>query len=189
MGVKPKGGVNRNGASGAQNKPKFPSVLSYLRKDGHVGPASEAPHAAEPFDVTREPLRFPAHRSTRLQVMSRGEAGAMLSLGYAAMRGYGESHAYVGEVRSGDMPLTVTHPLTGRPARIGWIPVTEAPVVFPGKTSLVDDTNDLTFGYGLTIGGDERKAISMAIIDENIEQHRQSGDSLTQDEEFVPRTL
>lgn len=171
-------------AGAALERPEFPIILDYLRNDGHVAPPPERPIEEDPFDVTREPLRFPASRSARLQVMARGEAGALLSLGYAAMRGYGESHAYVAELRGGDAPLRIRHPITGHPATIGRIPVTEAHVVFPGKASLHDQRPDLTFGYGLSLGGDERKAIAMAIVDENLSERQDAG-TLTQDDEFV----
>ncbi len=168
----------------APDRPEFPVIIDYLRLDGYVAPAPDSPTEEEPCDVTREPLRFPASRSARLQVMARGEAGALLSLGYAAMRGYGESHAYVAELRGGEAPLRILHPITGRPATIGHIPVTEAHVVFPGKASLNEQRPDLTFGYGLALGGDERKAIAMAIVDENLSERQDAG-TLTQDDEFV----
>lgn len=173
-----------DGAGAAPERPEFPVILDYLRQDGYVAPPPECPIEEDPFDVTREPLRFPASRSARLQVMARGEAGALLSLGYAAMRGYGESHAYVAELRGGDAPLRIRHPITGRPVTIGHLPVTAAHVVFPGKASLQDQRHDLTFGYGLALGGDERKAIAMAIVDENLSERQDAG-TLTHDDEFV----
>ncbi len=175
-------------AQATKAPPEFPVVLDYLRKDGYVEEAPAGSGEDEPFDVTTEPLRFPAKRSARLQIMARGEAGALLSLGYAAMRGYGESHAYVSEVRVGSVDVKIRHPITGNPAAIGRIPVTEAHAVFPGKASLNDRRADLTFGYGLTLGGDERKAISMAIVDENLSQRHHAG-GLTQDDEFVLQNI
>ena len=42
-----------------------------------------------------------------------------------AMRGYGAAHAYVSEIRQGDVPVYISHPVTGRRVRLGWVPVTE----------------------------------------------------------------
>ncbi len=167
----------------------FPCIIDFLRQDGYLAPAPATPKKQDPFDVTREPLRFPAKRSARLQVLARGESGAMLSLGYAAMRGYGESHAYVSEIRGGEAPVKIKHPITGGEVQIGWVPATEAHVVFPGKASVTGSTHDLSFGYGLTVGRDERKAISMGIIDENLNHPDPNVPSLTQNEEYVLNNL
>src|SRR5690606_19660937 len=66
--------------------PTFEKVTDLLRSQGLLPrvPARET----EPFDVTREKLAFPAPRSARLQILARGETGAMTALAYSSMRGY-----------------------------------------------------------------------------------------------------
>jgi alpha-D-ribose 1-methylphosphonate 5-triphosphate synthase subunit PhnI len=164
----------------------IPLVIDHLRKDGLLAPAPAAPLEREPFDVTRTPLLFPAPRSARLQVLARGESGGMLSLAYGALRGYGASHAYVAEVRSGDMPVEISHPLTGRRARIGWLPVTECHSVNPGHGDLGGESLfDMSFGYGITIGHEERRAISMAVIEESLTGKNGLGDQAVENDEYV----
>jgi alpha-D-ribose 1-methylphosphonate 5-triphosphate synthase subunit PhnI len=166
--------------------PQFPTVIEFLRSEGLIARAPSELFDETPVDITREPLRIPAPRSARLQVLARGEAGAMLSLAYGALRGYGIAHPYVGELRFGHVPVSISHPITGKRARIGWMPVTEAHMVFHGSGSLKSDAPDMGLGFGLSIGRDERKAISMGIIDENLSSpDEKSGASPIQDQEYV----
>lgn len=174
-----------NGQHASEQPRRFPVLIDFFRDEGLLPPAPARPPEETPFDVTREPLRFPASRSARFQVLARGEAGAMVSLAYAAMRGFGAAHAYVGEIRGGDLPVNIAHPITGRRVRIGWIPVTEAHTVYPGKADLQNDLADFTFGYGITIGADERKVIAMGIIDENLTSHPGASNAPIQNEEYV----
>src|SRR5262249_43786994 len=82
-------------------------------------------------DVTREAIKFPAPRSARLQMLARAETGALMCLGYSSMRGYGEKHGTVGELRVGDVPVRVVDP-RGRRRYIGRIKVSEAEMI--GRT-------------------------------------------------------
>ncbi|TVR72803.1 MAG: carbon-phosphorus lyase complex subunit PhnI [Sphaerobacteraceae bacterium] len=166
--------------------PAFPTVIDFLRREGLMAePPPESPEE-NPADITREPLRIPAPRSARLQILARGESGAVLSLAYGALRGYGLAHPYVGEIRSGPVPVSISHPVTGRRARIGWLPVTEAHMVFPGSGSLSSDAADMSVGFGISTGRDERKAISMGIIDENLTRAEgKTPGSPIEDQEYV----
>lgn len=163
---------------------EFPLVIDVLREQELMSPAPERRVDDEPFDVTREPLRFPAGRSARLQVLARAETGALLSLAYAGMRGYGGAHGYIGELRQGDLPVKISHPVTGRAVRIGWVPVTECYQIVGGQASRHQDRPDYTMGYGVVVGRNERKAISMSIIDGSLKKENKSG-NVIEDEEYV----
>lgn len=170
----------------AQAAPEFPALIDFLRNEGLMAEPPTDPPESEPADITREPLRIPAPRSARLQVLARGESGAVLSLAYGALRGYGMAHPYVGELRYGPMPVSISHPITGKRARIGWLPMTEAHMVFPGSGSLASDDADMTVGFGISVGRDERKAISMGIIDQNlVRANNDDPNSPIQDQEYV----
>lgn len=169
----------------SEAEPEFKLVIDFLREEGLLAGRPDRPPESEPFDVTREPLRFPASRSARLQVLARGETGAMLGMAYAGMRGYGSGgHGTIAELRTGLLPIEIEHPITGRPARIGWLPVTECHFVAGGESSLRSAKADYSMGYGVVIGRNERKAISMAQLDMGMKRGAGSG-SLLDDQEFV----
>jgi alpha-D-ribose 1-methylphosphonate 5-triphosphate synthase subunit PhnI len=170
--------------AGVPDADEFPLVIDVLRNEDLMPAAPERPVDEDPFDVTREPLRFPASRAARLQALARSETGAMLSLAYAGMRGYGGDHGYIAELRQGDLPVKISHPITGRAVRIGWVPVTECYQIVGGQTSKGKDRPDFTMGYGVVIGRNERKAISMSIIDGSLKKESKSN-NVIEDEEYV----
>ncbi len=137
-------------------------------------------------DLTREPLEYPANRDVRLQNLSRGDEGFILSLGYSTQRGYARNHAFVGEIRFGEVAVEITPEELGFPIEIGDIEITECENVnqFKGsKTALPQFTR----GYGLTFGQNERKVIAMALVDRAL-RDKEMGEEVTspaQDEEFV----
>ncbi len=88
--------------------PKFQKVASLLREEGLL--AKRQKDVLEPFDVTREKLTFPASRQARLQILSRGETGAMTALAYSSMRGYGAVHPTIGELRVGYSEVYIPYP-------------------------------------------------------------------------------
>lgn len=140
----------------------FPKVVEILRRDGLLiekQGRSEEP----PWDITRRSLEYPAPRSATMQSLARGETGGMLLLAYSSMRGYGNVHPTIGELRVGYVPLEVPHPETGEPYLVGEVKVTEAEVVAQYTGS--DGVPKFTLGYGLCFGQNEMKAISMAILD------------------------
>lgn len=140
----------------------FPKVVEILRREGLLDEADSLP-GEEPFDITRRSLNFPAPRNAALQSMARGETGGMLLLAYSSMRGYGNIHPVLGELRVGYLPLSVPHPVTGEPYCIGEVKVTEAEVVARFEGS--DGVPRFSLGYGLCFGQNEIKAISMAVLD------------------------
>ncbi|MCX7655601.1 MAG: carbon-phosphorus lyase complex subunit PhnI [Treponemataceae bacterium] len=172
---------------------QFPRVSDYLRKEGLL--SSFPPDATEPKDVTKKSLSFPTHRSERLQILSRAQTGALISFGYAALRGYGFSalHPTVGELRYGILEVYVPDPRTdsdacGDPENayyVGEFFLTEVETLIPvirdkeqGKKEL-----EFTLGYGACFGKNETKAIAMSILDYCLEARDTSFP--TGDEEFV----
>lgn len=159
---------------------QLPKLMDLLRREGLIHLPEERDEG--PVDITREPLRFPAPRSARLQVLARGETGGMLALAYSSMRGYGDVHPTIGELRLGYLPLQIPHPETGEPIRIGRVLVTEAEVIARFGTG-TDGMPQFTVGYGLCFGHNELKAISMAILDRAM--NTRVARSPAEDEEFV----
>lgn len=161
----------------------FPKIVEILRHDGLLVEKDSLAGEAEPFDLTRRSLVFPAPRSATLQGLARGETGAMLTLAYSSMRGYGNVHPFIGELRVGYIPLEVLHPLSGRPYKIGDIKVTEAEVVAQYTVAGESGPPRFTLGYGLCFGQNELKAISMAILDRTIRSEETS--TPAEDQEYV----
>jgi alpha-D-ribose 1-methylphosphonate 5-triphosphate synthase subunit PhnI len=141
----------------------FPKVIEILRREGLLADAFLTDTAVEPFDITRQSLTFPAPRSAALQSLARGETGGLLTLAYSSMRGYGNIHPTLGELRVGYVPLQVPHPVTGEPYIAGEVKVTEAEVL--ARFEGADGMPRFSLGYGLCFGQNELKAISMAVLD------------------------
>jgi len=160
-------GVMNRASTAGDDCAGYPLVIDFLRDEGLMAPAPEASSQADPFDVTRTPPSFPMPRSGWLQVLARGEAGSMLMLAYSSMRGWGGTgHGAIAELRYGELPVRISHPITGRPVTIGHIDACEVHYVAGGFASMQEsEVPDYQLGYGLVIGRDERKAISMSIID------------------------
>lgn len=161
-------------------------VSDYLRQQGII--ESFPDNDQEPIDITKKNLEFPTTRSERLQILTRGQTGAVISLGYASLRGYGDLHPTVGELRVGTVSLYVPDPLGGNSDDsfyIGEIKITEVETFVPQGTK--DQTGnqqlELKVGCGICFGQNETKAIAMSILDLCLE----AGDKQhpTQNEEFV----
>ena len=116
-----------------------------------------------------------------MQTMARGETGGLLLLAYSNMRGYGDIHPTIGELRVGYIPVRIKHPYTGEPYTVGEIKVTEAEVIakFTGK----DGSPKFTLGYGLCFGNNETKAISMAVLDRAMQAEEPK--MVSENQEFV----
>ncbi len=181
----------------------FPKVLDALREEGLLPRQGSATTAA--FDITREPLVFPVDRSAALATMARAETGSLLGLAYSNMRGYGDIHPTVAELRVGYLPLELPHPVSGEPVEIGEVLITECEVVAmyekPAGASAVIRADiqagsgivqpisghpTFTLGYGACFGHNEVKAISMAILDRALQKGMQDGPgNPSEDPEFV----
>jgi alpha-D-ribose 1-methylphosphonate 5-triphosphate synthase subunit PhnI len=159
------------------------NVMEVLRDEGLV--ANPDPAEQESVtDTTREPVMFPAPRDAILQELARGETGAVTSLAYSALRGYGQVHPTLGEVRVGSLPVEIEHPYTGEAAEVTSVEVTESESVVPVYAKR--DDPQFAFGYGLVFGRNERKAIGMTILDASIQL---DGDEPAEDAEFVLDTV
>ncbi|SAK88736.1 phosphonate metabolism PhnI protein [Caballeronia temeraria] len=164
----------------------MPRVLSMLDKEGLIEQERAHENAPEPGDLSREPLSFPADRSTRLQNLARGDEGFLLAVGYATQRGYAHSHPFAGEIRHGEVAVEIWVDELGFAVEIGDIDITECQMInqFAGSG---DVPPTFTQGYGLAFGHSERKAMAMALVDRALraEELGESVGSPTQDPEFV----
>jgi len=140
----------------------MPRVTDILGNEGLIEPDGEG--GAEPSDLTRQPLTFPASRDVRLQALARGDEGFLLALGYSTQRGYGGTHPFAGEIRMGEVSVEIEPPELGFTIDIGDIVVTECQMVnqFKGSKTVPPQ---FTRGYGLVFGFCERKAMAMALVD------------------------
>ena len=165
--------------------PRVPHVTSFLSRDGLIEAASRSD--ASPPDLTREPMELPADRALRLQALTRGDEGFVLSMAYSTQRGYGRTHAFVGELRIGTVAVEVDIPELGFAVEVGEIELTECETVNQFKGSRTEPPQ-FTQGYGLVFGQSERKAIAMSLVDRAL-RWEELGEDFTgapaQDQEFV----
>ena len=172
-------------ATDVQPPARIPHVTGFLNRDGLIeeAPPSDAP----PPDLTREPMELPATRALRLQAITRGDEGFVLSMAYSTQRGYGRTHAFVGELRIGSVAVEVDIPELGFAVEIGEIELTECETVNQFKGSKTEPPQ-FTRGYGLVFGQTERKAIAMSLVDRSLRWQELGEDNIgapAQDEEFV----
>ncbi|WP_144299782.1 carbon-phosphorus lyase complex subunit PhnI [Elioraea rosea] len=163
----------------------MPHVSSLLAGEGLMRP--EAPDdGREPVDITRDPPRFPADRSARLQALARGDEGFVLAMGYSTQRGYGGAHPFAGEIRYGAVTVELVPEELGFPIELGEIMVTECEMVNQFKGSRTEKPQ-FTRGYGLVFGHGERKAMGMALVDRALMAAELGEEAVhpAQDHEFV----
>jgi alpha-D-ribose 1-methylphosphonate 5-triphosphate synthase subunit PhnI len=183
--VTPPAGVE-NGGEGEGGTAPLPRVMDLLDREGLIESEPPSGPGAQVGDLTREPLTFPARRDVRLQNLARGDEGFLLAMGYATQRGYGRNHPFAGEIRHGEVTVSLAPEELGFAIEIATISVTECQMVnqFKGAATI---PAQFTRGYGLVFGGAERKAMAMALVDRAL-RVRELGEeptSPTQDEEFV----
>ena len=179
------GGAVPAAAVAPASQADVPHVLGFLNRDGliEVEPAGDD----LPPDLTREPMELPASRALRLQAITRGDEGFLLSLAYSTQRGYGRTHAFVGELRIGRVAVEIEVPELGFAIEIGEIELTECETVnqFTGSRT---EAPQFTRGYGLVFGQNERKAIAMSLVERALrwkELGEDGSGAPAQDEEFV----
>lgn len=141
-----------------------PRVLDFLNAEGLIEPELIPEGDPEPFDLTREPLQFPASRALRLQSLARGDEGFLLALAYSTQRGYARNHPFAGEIRYGKVSVQVVPEELGFAIDIGEIDITECQMVnqFVGSQN---EAPKFTRGYGLGFGHCERKTMAMGVVD------------------------
>jgi alpha-D-ribose 1-methylphosphonate 5-triphosphate synthase subunit PhnI len=140
-----------------------PSALQSLRDDDLVVMLADAD--SEPFDVTRSFPLPPYPRSGVMQVMARGETGSLLAFAYTSMRGYGDVHPTIGDLRLGWAELRFTHPFSGHQVTVGELRLTACETVGTFVRDRRDGALRLAVGFGLCFGFNETKAIAMSILD------------------------
>lgn len=164
----------------------MPHVAEILDHEGLIEAETPDDDGAEVFDLTREPMAFPAERDQRLQNLSRGDEGFVLALAYSTQRGYGGNHPFAGEIRMGEVSVEIVPEELGFAIDIGDIVVSECHMInqFEGSA---EKPPHFTRGYGLAYGHNERKVMAMALVDRAL-RARELGEIArypAQDEEFV----
>ncbi len=137
-------------------------------------------------DITHDPISFPVKRDARLQSLARGDEGFLLALGYSSQRGFGNNHPFAGEIRMGEVAVSIVPDELGFEVEIGDITVSECEMVTSFKGNK-EELPRFTSGYGLSFGYNERKVMAMSIVDRSL-QARELGEDVSapcQDEEFV----
>jgi len=170
--------------------PPLSRVMDLLAKEGLVdrpgGGGDDGDEARPVGDITRDPLTYPASRDVRLQNLARGDEGFLLALGYSSQRGFGDNHPFAGEIRMGEVAVSIRPDELGFEVEIGDITVSECEMVTSFKGSK-DELPRFTRGYGLSFGYNERKAMAMSLVDRSL-QARELGEDIdapSRDEEFV----
>ncbi len=143
-----------------------PRALDVLKREDIIEPASREIHN-EPKDITRSNVSYPTQRCERLQNLARADEGFLLALAYSTQRGFGNTHPFVGEIRQGSVPVSICPEELGFEINIGEIAITECETVnkFSGGNGVEPC---FTRGYGLSFGNNERKAMSMALVDRTL---------------------
>lgn len=170
----------------AANPEKPVRVTDILQNQGLMEPTEKREKPAEE-DLTREPLKIPASRSLRLQNLARGDEGFLLGSAYSLQRGFGlDRHPFLGELRVGFVEIFYTPPELGIEICTGRIKVTECCMV--SRTEGSENENPgFRNGYGLTFGQNERKAMSMSLLDSSLKAGKKEDEEgfPAQDQEFI----
>jgi alpha-D-ribose 1-methylphosphonate 5-triphosphate synthase subunit PhnI len=161
------------------------TVASIFNREGLLQTDLPSGGDAEPFDLTREPMAFPAGRDQRLQALARGDEGFLLSLAYSSQRGWGNTHPLCAEIRVGETAVEFVPDELGFPIEIAELTLTECHMISTGAGGM-ETAPQFAAGYGLTFGHNERKAMSMAIVDRAL-RDAEDGEAVApvQDQEFV----
>ncbi|QGU87955.1 carbon-phosphorus lyase complex subunit PhnI [Erwinia sorbitola] len=161
-----------------------PHMFDLMTREGLA--RREEDDGSEPLDITRDAPSYPMPRSARLQQLVRGDEGYLLALGYSTQRGYGRTHPFAGEIRTGLVTVEIVPEELGFALSIGEVMLTECEMV-NGFTTPADSAPHFTRGYGLVFGRAERKAMAMALVDRALQtdEHGERITSPAQDEEFV----
>jgi alpha-D-ribose 1-methylphosphonate 5-triphosphate synthase subunit PhnI len=174
-----------DGMVGGNVASHVPHVTTFLNRDGLIEGVTAS--NTVPPDLTREPMELPADRALRMQALTRGDEGFVLGLAYSTQRGYGRTHAFVGELRIGRVAVEVEFPELGFAVEIGEVELTECETINQFKGSKTEPPQ-FTRGYGLVFGQTERKAIAMSLVDRSLRWKELGEDNIdapAQDEEFV----
>ena len=165
----------------------MPTIDSVFAHEDLLQADTRTNETVEPFDLTREPMAFPAGHDQRLQALARGDEGFLLSLAYSTQRGWGGTHPLCAELRLGEVSVEFVPEELGFPIELGEVLVTECQMI--SEAANVDGEEPPRFkrGYGLSFGHCERKAMSMAIVDRALRDRPvdEPASFPAHDEEFV----
>lgn len=164
----------------------LPTIESVFAHEDLLEADERTREDVEPFDLTREPMEFPAGHDQRLQALARSDEGFLLALAYSSQRGWGSTHPLCGEIRMGEVAVEFVPEELGFPIELGDVLVTECQMI-SGARSQDDAPPRYARGYGLVFGHCERKAMSMAIVDRALRDRPvdEAPQFAAQDEEFV----
>ena len=178
--------VNNPSPATAEVPAPAPRVVDLLNQEGLIEIHPEPEGDPDPADLTRQPLRFPADRATRLQNLARGDEGFLLAMAYSTQRGYSHTHPFVGEVRLGQVEVLLEPEELDFALSIGDIEITECEMInqFAGSKT---EAPKFTRGYGLAFGHSERKAMAMSLVDRALRAPElgESVEAPAQAQEFV----
>ncbi len=162
----------------------MPRVMALLEQEGLM--VCESSQGTPPADITVDPPAYPCDRSARLQALVRGDEGFLLALAYSTQRGYGRNHPFAGEIRIGEVEVSILPEELGFEVVIGTLQLSECEMV-NGFSRQADGEVRFTRGYGLAFGQQERKAMSMALVDRALQapQYDEEIKAPAQQEEFV----
>ena len=166
------------------NNETMTRVLEMLERESLI--VKETDTGDKPADITQDPPTYPCNRSARLQSLVRGDEGFLLASGYSTQRGYGRNHPFAGEIRIGEVDLSITPDELGFSIDIGSLQVSECEMI-NGFTELDNGDIQFTRGYGLAFGQSERKTMAMALVDRALQADDYDEERLSpaQQEEFV----
>ncbi len=133
-------------------------------------------------------MELPADRALRLQALTRGDEGFVLSMAYSTQRGYGRTHAFVGELRIGRVAVEVDIPELGFRRRDRRDRADRMRDGEPVQGRRRPSHRSSPAATGWCFGQSERKAIAMSLVDRAL-RWQELGEDHTgapaQDEEFV----
>ena len=149
----------------------YKKVIDIFLNEGLMSSQAREDEDRRIFDVTREAIKFPVPRSAVLQMLARAETGALMCMAYSTMRGFGDSHGTVGELRVGEVPVRIIDN-RGRSRYVGKIKVTETEMVGGARRRAPQagrggsgEGPAFSIGYGLCFGQNETKGICMGMVE------------------------
>lgn len=170
----------------------LPRALDALTQEDILEPKN-AHKQQKARDLTRESLQLPAdtaaERGIRLQNLARADEGFLLSMAYSTQRGFGAVHPFTGELRRGPVEVDFVPAELGFAVTLGEVEFTECETVscYTGKGGESALPPCFTRGYGLVFGNNERKALSMSLVDRALRAKElgEAPNSPAQNTEFV----
>lgn len=160
----------------AENTDPMTRVMDILIRQGLMNPGQGELIGGKTEDLTRQPLKLPAKRSVRLQALARGDEGFLLGSAYSLQRGFGlDRHPFLGELRVGFVEVMVTPPELGFEIKVGEIKITECFMINRNNGTQLNAPG-FENGYGLVFGQNERKAMSISLLDRSLQNSEKDAD-------------